>query len=501
MIRTVKLYILLCVSAFICLISCNKNPSLWDELKNNANSEEKREMIKFLEKNAPGTASVAPIFFEPNGKYCSINFDTIHSEERLKQIIKQKKLLQSVVTKDDNKKENFNEINAYIDHVISVYHKNPWKMNIPKDVAYNNLLPYKIYQEDFIGWYPFYSKYFSFLNKKIPSKKLPRKEIDSIIWTEVKAHDSLKLFGGGLDATRLTFWPGIKEIKTIKSGDCQSISTLMVYLYRYLGIPATIDFTPYWGGVNSGHGLPVAWDSDLQKFTPIKGDIFEEKNRLAKAFRISFKLTGEWSQNIVPLLQNKLTFPIESLKNDHWVDVTSSHVPTSNIEVDIPEYSGKIAFICVYNYGKWKPIYYAKREKSGKFIFRNMGRDIIYRYGYLDKNEALTLASKVLHLQKEGNIKILNDISGEENQNISVLNIEKINVGSEAWVKKNTSYTLNYLGDNGEWIPLQTVLTTKDSLVTFKNIPQKPLYILQNNSSNKKLERPFRVAKGEIIWY
>lgn len=496
-----KLYILCYITISLCLISCNKKSSLWDELKSSANSEEKREMIKFLEENSSGTASISPVFFKPDGKYCPINFEEIHNEEELKQIIKQEKLLKSVVVKEDGGKENFKEIDHYIDHVISMYHKNPWKMNIPKDVVYNNLLPYKIYQEDFTGWYPFYSKYFSFLNKKIPSKKLPRKEIDSIIWTEVKAHDSLKLFGGGLESTRLTLWPGIKEIKTIKSGDCQSISTLMVYLYRYLGIPATIDFTPYWGGINSGHGLPVAWDSNFQKFTPIKGDDFEEKNRLAKAFRITFKLTGEWSKQIAPLLQNKLTFPIESLKNDHWVDVTSSHVLTSNIEVGIPEFNGKIALICIYNYGKWKPIYYAKRERSGKFIFKNMGRDVIYRYGYLDKDEVLRLSDKVLHLQKSGDITVLNHISGGENQNIDVINMEKINVGSEAWVKKNTSYTLNYLGENGKWQPLQTILTTRDSLASFKNIPQKSLYILQNNSSNRKLERPFKVEKGKTIWY
>lgn len=496
-----KLYILCCVIISLCLIGCNKKSSLWDELKSSANSEEKREMIKFLKENSSGTASISPVFFTPDGKYCPINFDEIYNEEELKKIIKQKKLLKSVVVKEDDGKKNLKEIDYYLDHVIFVYHKNPWKMNIPKDVIYNNLLPYKIYQEDFTGWYSFYSNYFKFLNNKAPNKKIDRKKIDSLIWSEVKTHDSIKLFAGGLESTRLTLWPGIKEIKTIKSGDCQSASTLMVYLYRYIGIPATIDFTPYWGGINSGHALPVAWDSDVQKFTPIKGDEFEEKNRLAKAFRISFKLTGEWSKQIAPLLQNKLTFPIESLKNDHWVDATSSHVLTSNVEVDVPEFNGKIAFICIYNYGKWKPIYYAKREKAGTFIFKNMGRDVIYRYGYIDKGEALRLSDKVLHLQKNGDIKILNDASDKGSPIINQINIKKINVGSEAWVKKSTPYTLSYLNNHGEWTPLQTVLTTKDSMVTFKNIPQKALYILQNNSSNRKLERPFKIEREKVLWY
>ncbi|WP_407482303.1 transglutaminase domain-containing protein [Elizabethkingia meningoseptica] len=458
-------------------------------------------MIEFIKENYPGTVSVSPIFFEPDGRLCTLNFDSIKSEKELHQIIKKKGLLQSVKVKDDNNPENINEINNYIDHVISVYHKNPWKMKIPSDVIYNNLLPYKILNEDFTGWYPFYSKYFSFLENKIPSQKLKRNEIDSIIWNNVKTHDSLDLFGGGLNAMRLTLWPGIKEIKTIKSGDCQSISTLMVYLYRYLGIPARIDFTPHWGGVNSGHALPVAWDSDLQKFTPIKGDIFEEKNKLAKAFRISFKRTGEWSENIAPFLQNKLTFPIESLKNDHWEDATRSHIPTSNIMVNIPGFNGTIAYICVYNYGKWKPVYYAKKENNGKFIFKNMGRNIIYRYGYFNKNETLTLSDKVIHLQKEGIIKILNDIPDTQSQILPVQHIDKINTGSEAWVKKGHSYTLNYLDRSGNWSPIQTVSATKDALVTFRNIPKKELYILQDNTSKRNLERPFRLENHNIIWY
>lgn len=124
-------------------------------------------------------------------------------------------------------------------------------------------------------------------------------------------------------------------------------------------------------------------------------------------------------------MQNKLTFPIESLKNDHWVDATSSHVLTSNVEVDIPEFNGKIAFICIYNYGKWKPIYYAKKEKSRKFIFKNMGRDVIYRYGYIDKDEMLRLSDKVLHLQKSGDIKILNDTSDKSSPIINQIKIKR----------------------------------------------------------------------------
>ena len=102
MLSTMKLYILCCVIISLCLIGCNKKSSLWDELKSSANSEEKREMIKFLKENSSGTASISPVFFTPDGKYCPINFDEIYNEEELKKIIKQKKLLKSVVVKEDD---------------------------------------------------------------------------------------------------------------------------------------------------------------------------------------------------------------------------------------------------------------------------------------------------------------------------------------------------------------------------------------------------------------
>jgi len=489
-------------SLILFLNSCDNNSSIWTNLKNNTNSKEKKEMIQFLEKNSKGTESIRPVFFKQNGDFCHLALDSIKNENALKSKIKSEKLSTSIIIDSDITPDNIYNISLYIDHVINVYHQNPWKMHIPKSVVYNDLLPYKIYQEDFSGWYPFYSEYFSFLNKKIPKKKLNRKEIDSIIWNNIKPHDSLKLFGGGLNSIRLTLWPGIKEIKTIKSGDCQSISILMVYLYRFLGIPATIDFTPYWGGINSGHSLPVAWDSDLQKFTPIKGDIFEKKNRLAKAFRISFKLTDEWSKNIAPFLSNKLTFPIESIKNDHWEDVTDQHSPANDIIVNIPEYKGSIAYICVYNFGSWKPIFYGKKVKSQHYLFKKMGRNVIYRCAYMNENEKISLSQNVIYLNDLGKLEILNDTNNViDNKFIGNLKISKINIGSEAWVKKQTSYTLSFLNNSGEWSPIKSSISAKDSLLVFKNVSLKKVYLLKNNSSHKKPERPFMIKNSNVVWF
>ncbi|MDR6405940.1 MULTISPECIES: transglutaminase-like domain-containing protein [Chryseobacterium] len=483
------------------LNSCDKNTSVWTSLKSNTNSKEKKEMIQFLEKNSKGTESIRPVFFKQNGEYYHLNWNSVKNENDLKSKIKKEKLLISIIINSDISSKNICNISQYTDHVISIYHQNPWRMHIPKSVLYNNLLPYKIYQEDFSAWYPFYIKYFSYLNKKIPEKKLNRKEIDSIIWNNVKSYDTLKLFGGGLNSIRLTLWPGINEIKTIKSGDCQSISTLMVYLYRFLGIPATIDFTPYWGGTNSGHSLPVAWDSDLQKFTPIKGDIFEKKNRLAKAFRISFKLTNEWSKNIAPFLSNKLTFPIESIKNDHWEDVTDQHSPTNDIIVEIPEYNGNIAYISVYSFGTWKPIFFGKKIEPRHYLFKKMARDVIYRCAYMNKNEKLSLSQSIIHLDKFGKLNILNDVNNTTVKYIDNLKINKTNIGSEAWIKKNTSYTLCYLNNNGEWSSIKTSISQRDSLLVFNNIPIKKVYILKNNSSNKKTERPFMIKHSNVVWF
>ncbi|WP_027381389.1 hypothetical protein [Chryseobacterium daeguense] len=223
---------------------------------------------------------------------------------------------------------------------------------------------------------------------------------------------------------------------------------------------------------------------------------------MAKAFRISFKLKNEWSKNIAPLLSNKLTFPIESIKNDHWEDVTDQHSPTNDIIFVIPENKEKIAYICVYSFGSWKPIFYGKKIKSQQYLFKKMARNVIYRFAYMNENQKISLSKDVIYLNKTGELETLNDTSIITNNHlINNLKISKINVGSEAWIKKNTSYTINFLDNNGEWKPIKSSFSGKDSLIVFKNIPLKKVYILKNNSTHKNLERPFMIENSDIVWF
>lgn len=458
-----------------------------------------KDIQTFIYTNTDDLYFFSSVFMKKNGKVYDLCFDTVRNEDHLSSIIHKNNLLFSCQSIEE--KEDLNNINIFsnTERALSLLKQNPWKIHIPDSIAFNYLLPYKVLFEKTGNWQKIFNDNFGSVLNHVPNTKLSKRQIDSLIEVNVIKLDTGHIFTGRESIYRICSWPGISEMMMAKSGDCQSESIKNVYLYRSLGIPAAIDFTPFYGGGNAGHSSAVFWDSDLQKFRAKAGQGFNPDYRVSKVFRWSFKKTNVLKNKILPYLSANMYFPIEELQNNHWIDVTEDHTQVKDLSLNIPEAYGKIAFICTYTYGKWKPIFYGIKTKDSNFQFTKMATDVLYRGAYYDNKGQIKMQNAVFILKKDGTTEIVNKEKTAKNIKVE---LQRNNYGGEAWVKRDKKYSLLGLNINGEWDTVFTQKSHQDSLISFpKTKSTYKILALMEHSANRRLERPFLIYKDSIVWY
>jgi hypothetical protein len=276
----------------------------------------------------------------------------------------------------------------------------------------------------------------------------------------------------------------------LKSADCLGWSYLNVMLLRAFGIPSSIDIIPLWGRKNGSHSTEVFWDSDLQKFRTASG---RELYYPAKVFRYTYKIRNIWKDSIEPYINNEY-FILDLLKNNHLIDVTHEHTKTANIEYQYNT-DKSFAYICVYNYGMWVPVYYGRNE-SGKFAFKNMGTELCYRIALPGKTR-YEIISPVFKVDSAGE-KIFYK---PDHNKLIAMKLSKLNTGKSAWVDSGKVYNLYFHDEKGGWMLHSRQKCGENPLLIFHNVPSGTLYLLQENENGRHLERPFTYTNKNQIFY
>lgn len=304
--------------------------------------------------------------------------------------------------------------------------------------------------------------------------------------------DAGKWFKYDPNAIRLSSAPGFNELMCIKKGECYSGSHLGVYILRSLGIPSTIDFVPLWGSRNGAHATEVFLDTTGKMRTPSG----RELNRPPKVFRISFKKQNLWKDSIAPSIRN-IPFVLKHLHNNHWLDVTNEHTITTDITAKLPDsVNVSFAYICVYNYGKWEPVYWGWVNKMKQVIFRNMGCSMLYRTA-IPSEEGFKLIGKVFLVDSVGKISYKTPV----NKMPVNMTLNKLNTGALSWVKKGESYSLYLIDKESQWQLQDTKVCTKDSTINFTKVPNRAFYRLVKQGGNQRLERIFTYENGKQAWW
>ncbi|MGJ1195275.1 transglutaminase domain-containing protein [Sphingobacterium spiritivorum] len=456
----------------------------------------KLQCLMFIKENMGDIKSEIPVFYNENGTKIDFRLDTITSENSLNKILINKKIVFSSNVIKDSDFLPTNLLEENIDKAISDWQKYPWNKNVPKDVFFNYLLPYKILNEKPDNWrFRLFQKYKdSILNYQLKDENDGGKLYMTL---RNEAWSWLEYTG---NFTRLTRSPSSSELLAIKKGECFELSHLMVYIARSAGIPATIDIVPMWGKTNGSHASEVFYGPIKEK-DKIKGygfhppDVFKFP---AKVFRISFKKTNLWTDSIKPVMNNKNYYLPNFLKSDHMLDVTHEHTQTLDLVYKFEKAQDKtFAYICVSSYGKWKPIFYGNITSNGEYAnFKNMAADIAYHIAVPD-GSGFKLVGKPFILDSLNNITY----SSPDFRKTVNIHTKRINIGEKSWVKRNRKYTLKFLNQNNVWQELSTKSCQADSILNFSDVPSGAFLILEEKESKKRLARMFLYKNGKQIWY
>lgn len=488
------LIVVLCVN----LISCRRNSAIrWDLIikKYEEKGElEKIRAVNFLKDNIYEHNSVVVGLVDPSGKRL-INIDTGNFKlDSIQNFIKEGWKIDFHKEKDVHILDEGNIIDM-VDVSYRRWRENSKELNIPFDIYLKYILPYKVDNEFPGNWRVELDRQMQhlpeYLDKLDKVDSLSKKEKH---WEYKKTVRTIQNLYYQYNETVPTFttYPSFNEIKLRRQGDCYMGSVIATYCMRAAGVPSTIDFIPYWGSMNGSHSFDVHWDA--KSMSLVKDYPFTIP--VAKVFRRTYEKRDNNSDNIeIPERIIKENF--DFIKVGFTDDVTSEHVPVQDIDYLVTEQStSQIAFICVYSYGDWKPVFFG-HLRGNRVSFKNMGTDILYRVAAETEDGKMKFLSPMFYLCRDGNL-LFPKLSDEIHQSFDV---EKINHGELSDIKKGISYTLYFVKPDGVEVKLQTKICTRTGKLSFANVPSSCFYIIKEAGTDGRLSRYFSMTNGKQEWF
>lgn len=457
----------------------------------------KKEAVLFLLNNIEGQESYIPKFTDQNNKEIDIHLDTISTEDLFWNLVQELNLSIDVIKSSDKKLFSKDNIIHNIDLSFYVWNKYPWADKVPKDIFFNYILAPKIFGEYPNNWRDVLFGKYNILADSLSQRIVNGKSyLDSNgIYYRFVVEELNNWFTYDPSATRLTPYQSFNELKAIGKGECFGGSYLGVYILRSLGIPATVDLVPLWGSRNGSHASEVFWDNNKQLFrTPFEREL--KYRRPAKVFRYSFKNQHTWTDSIIPYINDEV-FLLDFIQHDHWLDVTNEHTQTFTVKYKLSkDIDTPFAYICVFNYGKWHPIYWG-RISNNEVSFKNMGANILYRIAIPDGNN-YKLISNIICVDSLNQDRRSTPNSIEK---IRKMTLKKLNTGSLSWVKSGSEYSLYFWNKNNDWQLFDSKVCLKDSLIIFNSVPNNRYYRLLETKGAKKMARIFTYEDNLQYWW
>lgn len=491
-----KVFLILLV---IAMVACNNSrpgsgiDKLVSEYTGKPEDSLELEAALFLKEQLNQQCSERSFFFnEETGKTVAVSLDTVNGETALSDLLLNRKLTVRQESLPDREILSDSLLATHIEAYCFYIKTWPWNRNVDRQTLLNYLLAYKVYEEEPQGWRTyFFKEEQAFLKKVLASYRLNLGRYDKNPMTI--ASQLMSMAGNwytydDVSTTGMAF----ETMKCLRKGDCYLGAHVGVYVLRSFGIPAALDYVPLWGSRNGGHAEVAALDSN-GKISAIPG---HKLAHAAKVFRMSFVPVNLWRDSIKPLM-GRDTFLLSGVVHDHSLDVTAVHTNVADMEVILPEKTDKkIAYICVYNYGKWQPVYWGQIVQGNRACFRQMGKEVLYYVALPDKDGFRLTGSPFLLDTTGRKVTFIPD-----EKKTADMTLSKLNAGSGSWVKKGRSYILYCMGNTGGWQRLADLACVRDSIVTAVNIPSMGLYRLVEKGGNGKLERPFGYQHNKQIWW
>jgi len=384
-----------------------------------------------------------------------------------------------------------------IDLAFLQWKTNLWSKNYDFDTFCEYILPYRSLIEPLQDWRENYQALLKSVKDEIEDPTDPV-EACSLILTEMKGFQFLE---NRPDPIPLL---GPNQLIFRKQGSCPDLANAALFANRALGVAVSFDFTPHYAassnrhfwnsvidaqgkhipfnGVNNGNGLPYMYSPNFKRF--------------AKVFRSTYSI----QTTSLAFQYTEEEIPDSFLKRTTILDATHEYLPVGSFAYTFQKQGPKVAYLNVYNKGKWRAIDWAEL-KNNKTVFKNLGRKVVYLPGIYKEGKMLFEKHPIL-LTADGkktvlapnktsffacDLSRLNEKKMDYKENNSLEIIDRKEYALYVWYKR--------------WMRIGTATAEGKSLY-FKRIPKGGLYKIHPKKKDH-FERIFTINPEtcEISWY
>lgn len=258
----------------------------------------------------------------------------------------------------------------------------PWIKELPFEWFLDYVLPYRLEYEQLTPWR------------------------DSLFLTTNSAIHEIMIEDKKYDASRITLEGNFSEsfslfdyyynfFKKNLNSECQYLYLREVFINRAKGLPAVLDFFPYYPNRNGSH----YWANILSPYRKQKRIWGSPVCIAAKVYRRTY------SHNFDIYKQSNEYIP-PFFRDPFNKDVTDEYFYTQDITLNALKHMPKnirYSYLCVFNSSHWLPIAQGYRKKD-TFFFSKMGKGIVYLPIFFWQNNMFPLDYPfALHLN--GNIQ------------------------------------------------------------------------------------------------
>lgn len=367
----------------------------------------------------------------------------------------------------------------------------PWARHLSFDDFCEHILPYRSQTEPLSSYRKYFMEQFSWVSDSLTGTydlidliNIVKRHLEE----RVAYSEEIPLFYQGyLDPF---------ELEQVKVAACENLALYFQLALRSLGVPARCDKVLAWRHRSSQHLYNSVADKDGTEYYfglhgKFRGVIDRHLNR-TRTWRLTFAISTSPEE----LAGAKGLHP--QFINPYYQDITPLYAPVKRLEFPIDRrYSGEFIYLCVFNFGDWRPVAFTTAGKEGKVIFSSVTPETIYRLCNFNSDEMVHLTLP-FRFDSLSNTKMLIPDFGNSQSII----IEKS--PDQHWIRLNTSgneswFTLQYLSD-GRWEPVRSdsyrafTYADDNSRIWFENgdIPfDKPVHY----------EISFRSLPGSALFY
>ncbi len=373
-----------------------------------------------------------------------------------------------------------------------------WKLNWTKNISFDDfceyLLPYRISVEPLQDWRSVYEQRFA-KNIEATKDKKPTEILDYF-----EAENNSWFTNTFATEQRNEPLPRLGALQLLhrKKGACEDGADAIVFALRSQGIPATVDFVPFWATSSSSHFLYASPNllKAPEKMLDSLGNPLLREFRMPREPGKVLRTTYSKQQSTLATILTPDEIPIGFLRSKNYKDVTDEYWETQDVDIPVSNTQtifekGSIAYVCVFNNLDWRVVWWGK-IKNNTAHFINMSKGAVYL--------PMQYNNKKLHP-----VGYPMAVGYKHQQLLQPDTLHKRSIvlkEQEKYLKFHPSKKYSLYCWMNHWKKMgEQVATDTTTQMEFERIPKNALLLMFPEDTKHK-ERPFIMTdEGERVWF